>query len=642
MLKFIRLQEYKVMIYRLLLVYLFYAVSRFLFFIYNYSYLEIDSILEYVRLSYHGLAFDTTAIFYLNSVFVLFSMLPLVVNTRIGYQKFLCFVYFFTNLIGMVLNFVDLIYYKFNFSRTTVSEWDVIEHESNLPQMFTRFAVSYWHVFLLFILLAALWMYLYRKVKVHTKPYAKSLPAYILSSVFCFLIMATLMVGGIRGDFKYSTRPINLVDANRHVSKIQHADFVLNTPFAIIRTFNKITFKKVAFDLPKSEVDSLAQPIKTYQKIVPNKPNIVVFITESYSREYIGAFNDSTKIKDYVSYTPFLDSLATKSLIFNNAYANGRKSIHGMSSVLAGIPSFKDAFTSSPYANQDIESVVSILNNEGYDTSFFHGAPNGSMGFLGFSNILGFDQYYGKTEFNNDLLFDGVWGIWDAPFFQYTKEVLDGKTTPFFSTIFTVTSHEPYIIPKEFEGVFPKGTLPMHQCVGYTDFAFKQFFEAAKKEPWFDNTIFIITADHTNQIHYREQYLNTINRYAVPILIYTPNEEYIGVRSELAQQIDIYPTILNMIGYDKPFRSWGRSLVNNNTDRMPPYVMNFNGKNYQYIKGNIICIFDGVKAIGFYDVNDLKLEKNLIANRTKEMDAVELSCKAFLKDYFDRITDRNL
>ena len=163
----------------------------------------------------------------------------------------------------------------------------------------------------------------------------------------------------------------------------------------------------------------------------------------------MGAFNQNSNIPNYVSYTPFLDSLASKSLVFDNAFANGRKSIHGMSSVLAGIPSFKDAFTSSPYANQKIESVVSVLNLEGYDTSFFHGAPNGSMGFLGFSNILGFDHYYGKTEFGNDALFDGFWGIWDLPFFQFTKETIDTKKTPFFSTIFTVTSHEPYIIPDE-------------------------------------------------------------------------------------------------------------------------------------------------------------------------------------------------
>ena len=641
MIRFIRFQEYKVMIYRFLLVYLMYAISRFLFFVYNFSLLEIDSLSEYLRLSYHGLAFDTTSIFYLNSLFVVLSMFPLWINTHKIFQNILFIVYFLTNLIGIAFNFVDLIYYKFNYNRTTVSEWAVIENESNLLHMFFRFSISYWHVFLLFFIVSAFWMFLYKKVKVNKDPYSKGVISYILTSVFAFLLTATLMIGGIRGDFKKSTRPINLVDANRYVSKIQHADFVLNTPFAILRTFNKKTFKKVPYTVSESIIDRLVKPIKRYKNDQKARPNIVVFITESYGREYMGAFNQNTTIPNYKSYTPFLDSLASKSLVFDNAFANGRKSIHGMSSVLAGIPSFKDAFTSSPYAKQDIESVVSTLNSEGYDTSFFHGAPNGSMGFLGFSNILGFDHYYGKTEFDNDALFDGFWGIWDDPFFQFMKEELDDKQTPFFSTIFTVTSHEPYIIPDEYVGQFPKGNLPMHQCVGYTDFAFKQFFESAKMEPWFDNTIFIITADHTNQVDYKE-YLKPINRYAIPIMIYSSDEKYIGLNSDLAQQIDIYPTILNMIGYDKPFRSWGRSLVEESSTPTTPFVMNFIGQNYQFSKGNIICIFDGVKAIGFYDINDLGLEINLISNRTKEMNDVELSCKAFLKDYFDRIIDKNL
>src|SRR5690606_16437062 len=230
------------------------------------------------------------------------------------------------------------------------------------------------------------------------------------------------------------------------------------------------------------------------------------------------------------------------SLIFSNAYANGSKSIHGMSSVLAGIPSFKNAFTSSSYSKQDIQSLVSTLDEMGYDTSFFHGAPNGSMGFLGFGNILGFEHYYGMKEYNNDTDFDGSWGIWDEPFFQFTKNTLDNKTEPFFSTIFTVSSHEPYIIPEKYEGKFPKGYRPMHQTVGYTDFAYKKFFEAAKKEPWFENTIFVITADHVNQIHYRDYYGKVMNRSAVPILFYKPDGTYVGDNKELAQQIDIYPT----------------------------------------------------------------------------------------------------
>ena len=125
-------------------------------------------------------------------------------------------------------------------------------------------------------------------------------------------------------------------------------------------------------------------------------------------------------------------------------------------------------------------------------------------------------------------------------------------------------------------------------------------------------------------------------------MIYSPDNKYTGLNSTLSQQIDIYPTILDIVGYDKPFRSWGRSLVDESLTPTIPFAMNFNGQNYQYSKGNIICIFDGVKAIGFYDVNDLGLETNLISNRTKQMDDVELSCKAFLKDYFDRIIEKNL
>jgi phosphoglycerol transferase MdoB-like AlkP superfamily enzyme len=637
--KFIRISEYKVLFYRLLLVYVFYFISRLLFLIYNNSILKIPSISEFFRIYYHGLAFDTTAILYVNILFILLSILPLWINTKKSYQKMLFYVYFTFNLIAYATNFIDLIYYKYTYARTTIAAWDLVKHEANKGGMFFRFLTTYWHVFLLFVVLSILWVYLYKKVKIENVISIGDQKIYGLSSVFFLLLFATLIIGGIRGDFKKSTRPINLVDANRHVKKMEHADLVLNTPFAIIRTINVKTFKKVKYAVNENDLEKLIKPIKQFKNNESSTPNIVLFITESYGREYIGAFNKDSGIKDYVSYTPFIDSLSNESLIFTNAYCNGYKSIHGMSSVLSGIPSFKEAFTSSPYSKQEIQSLVSVLKSKGYDTSFFHGAPNGSMGFLGFGNILGFDHYYGKTEFNNDKEFDGSWGIWDEPFFQFMREVLDEKEKPFFSTIFTVSSHEPYIVPEKYNGKFPKGNIPMHESVGYTDYAFKKFFEEAKKEPWFNNTIFIITADHTNQIYY-DEYRKTVNRYAVPILFYTPNQKYKGVNKELAQQIDIYPTILDMIGYDKPFRSWGRSLINDSG--IEPYVMNYNSKNYQFIRGNYICIFDGKKAIGFYDINDKDLKVNKIKTRNKEMDTLEIACKAFLKDYFDRIIDKKL
>lgn len=645
MFKTIRLNEYKVFLYRIGLAYLFYFIARVLFYLYNKDLIEVSGIGEFLKLAYHGLTFDTPAILYVNSLFILLSLFPLFINTNKKYQKTLFYLYFITNLIAYATNYIDFIYYKIIYSRTTTSVLNSMENETNLTSLFLSFFIDYWHVVILFIIAAWLWVFLYKKVTV--KPFSithKS--SYVITSIIFVAIVTTLSIGGIRGDFKHSTRPITLVDANRHVKIPTQGDIVLNTPFSIIRTIGKNNFKKENF-VDTSVIENTFHPIKTYKNdtIVPPKTNVVLFILESYGREYIGAFNKNRDIKNYESFSPFLDSLAQHSLVFTNGFPNGRKSIHGMSSVLAGIPSFKVAFTSSSYSKQPIQSVVSAYNEMGYDTSFFHSAPNGSMGFLGFSNILGFDHYYGKTEYDNKYKgnddFDGFWGIWDEPFFQYMKEELDQKEEPFMATIFTVSSHSPYIIPEKYEDKFPKGYVDMHQCVGYTDYALKRFFEEAKKQPWFKNTVFAFTADHGNQVHY-DYYKKALNRNTVPIMFYYPRDNSIllGNNNELAQQIDIYPTLLDISGYNKPFRSWGRSLVSDTL--VKPFVMSHTSKLYQFMQGNYICIFDGNKSVGFYDINDKGLNHNLIANKNEEMLTIETACKAFIQDYMDRIIDRKL
>jgi phosphoglycerol transferase MdoB-like AlkP superfamily enzyme len=638
--KHFRLNEYKVLLYRLSLAYLFYFIARVLFYLYNADLMRVESVFDFASLSYYGLAFDTTAILYVNLLFIVLSIFPLWKNTSQGYQKFLFYLYFGSNLITYATNYIDFIYYKYTFARTTIVALDVLKHETNKSKLFLNFLIEYWHVFILFLLFSIIWIYLYKRVTVKAFKPTKWMP-YFGFSVVGFLLTVLLVIGGIRGgDFKKSTRPINLLDASRHVKNIVHSDLVLNTPFAIFRTLFTNGFAKVNYDgVNQQVIQSLVQPVKSYHNNPKTRPNVVVFIVESYGREYIGAFNKNVNIPNYKSHAPFIDSLAQHSMIFTNAYANGRQSIHGMSSVLAGIPSFKDAFTSSPYPKQKIESLVSTLKSEGYDTSFFHGAANGSMGFLGFSNILGIDHYYGRTEFNDDSQFDGFWGIWDEPFLQFMKNTLDKKTTPFFASVFTVSSHEPYNIPKEYKKRFKEGGVPIHKCAEYTDFALKRFFTEAKKKPWFDNTIFVLVADHCNQIYY-DEYQKPINRYAVPILIYKPNSKYVGVDNDWAQQIDIYPTILDMIGYDKPFRSWGRSLFDKNSS--PPFAINSTGTIYQFAKGNYICTFDGKNVLGFYDKDDKALKYNLIKTRNKEMDEIELNCKAFIEDYMNRVIDKKL
>ncbi len=637
-LKWNRNSEFIVLIYRILLVYIFYFIARLLFTIYNHDLIYVESIGEFLELAYYGLSFDTTAIIYVNLLFILLSALPFLINTNKGYQKLLFYIYFITNLVALSTNFLDFGYYRFNMSRSMSSVFEVIQHESNKSTLFFEFLKNYWHIFLLFFLSSVLWIYLYNLVRVK-QVQISSKPSYFLMSIPVFLILSACLVAGIRGDLKKSTRPKNMVDANKHVKRLELANVVLNTPFSIIRTMGMKNFKKVEF-VDQDYIAKNIKPIKFYNHHIQTQPNIVILIMESFGREYIGAFNKNSNIPGFQSYTPFLDSLANNSLICTNAYANGYKSIHAMASILAGIPSFKTAYTSSNYPNQKTQSMVSILNEEGYDTNFFHGAPNGSMGFLGFTNILGFKHYYGKTEYNNNADFDGVWAIWDEPFMSFMCQTLNSKESPFMATLFSASSHDPFKIPKKYEGKFPQGTVKIHQCIAYSDYAIKQFFEEAKKQPWYKNTIFVITADHCNTIAY-DEYRKRLNLSAIPILFYKPDNSLKGEQNQWTQQIDIFPTLMDLTGYTKPFRSWGNSLTDSESKNDAFYI-GYSGTSYHFAQGNYICQFDGTKTIGFYHKWDKDMTQNLINQPNDSMRIIEKNCKAFLQDYFDRIISHRL
>ncbi|MGC4130572.1 MAG: sulfatase-like hydrolase/transferase [Bergeyella sp.] len=634
-----RFQEIFALVYRIFLVFFFYQIARFLFWIFNRNLIKIDSVSDYFSLSYYGTAFDTTAILYVNSVFILLSLVPMVINSKKSYQKFLFWWYFITNGMTYAMNFGDFIYYRFSQSRLTSAVISVGENENNLGKVFVNAVLQNPLVLISFVLCIWFWIFLYKKVKITERKPQKLIP-YFISSILVLCGVATLVVGGIRGDFKHSTRPINLVDANKHVKNPLQANVVLNSVFSFFRTINKTNFHIVHF-VDDKFIEENIRPYKEYHRDISPKPNVVIFIMESFGKEYSGAFNRNTDIKNFVSYTPFFDSLASESLIFTNAFANGRQSIHGMSSVLAGIPSLTDAFTSSPYSNQKIQSIVSVCNEMGYDTGFFHGAPNGSMGFLGFGNILGFKHYFGKNEYHNDKDFDGMWAIWDEPFFQYFANNI-GKNQPFMATLFSASSHDPFKIPEKYKGKFRKGTLDIHEPIQYTDFALKKFFETASKKSWYQNTIFVITADHTNQTYYPE-YQKPMNRFAIPLLFFSPNPKFNlkGSDERLAQQIDIYPTLADLLGYNKKIRSWGRSLVSEKNE--DAIIVNSDAINEQMMIGNYIYIFDGKEVTGIYDKTDLALSKNILTkNPNPEQKLGIEKVKGWYQDYMDRVINRKL
>ena len=478
----LRLQEYFVLIYRILLAHIAYVFLRVLFVVFNNDIVQVYDLENFLFLSVLGLRFDSSAIAYSNLLFIFFSVLPLSFLRVKKHQFFSALLYFTSNSIFLILNFIDFAYYRFNLNRMMGNFLESISEENNKLRLIFHFLIQYLNLVLLFFLFLFIWIGLYKLVKVKEEKIENN-KIYYLSSIFGILISSALIVMMARGgDFRKSTRPITLIDSMDNLSKPVHSDVVLNTSFTIIRTWGKNSFKK-STRFNDLEVASQVKPIKNYNETeVIKKPNIVIFIIESMGREYWGELNKNRNIKNFKSFTPFLDSLSKHSLIFPNAFATSRKSIHAMPSVLAGVPSFEIAYTSSYYSRQKLESLVSISNALGYDTSFLHGAKNGSMGFQGFANTLGYDNYYGRDEFNNDEEYDGFWGIWDEPFLQFSKSILDDKNEPFLATIFTLSSHEPYIIPDKFKGIFDNGYLPIHKCVGYTDYSIRQFFKSLEKE----------------------------------------------------------------------------------------------------------------------------------------------------------------
>jgi phosphoglycerol transferase MdoB-like AlkP superfamily enzyme len=162
-------------------------------------------------------------------------------------------------------------------------------------------------------------------------------------------------------------------------------------------------------------------------------------------------------------------------------------------------------------------------------------------------------------EYNNNADFDGSWGIFDVPFMQYFAKELNKKKEPFFTTFFSLSSHPPYVLPKDYEHNHNK--IDILETIQYSDYALQQFFKSIENEDWYKNTLFIVTADHTSGVSYNKKYKNRIGRYAIPLLLFKGDGSLNGVNNNIVQQIDIMPTLLEEIHYNKPYFAFGKSIL---------------------------------------------------------------------------------
>lgn len=630
--------EYVVLLYQFGVMLFLYAICRLLFYWFNLALFPNISISELITIMRGGLKFDVAGLLYLNAAYLLLYIFPHPWKYSNGYQTFLRWWFIIINSIGLALNAIDFKYYPFILKRTTLGVYDILKNEENMGSLFFRFMLDYWYVYLIWGTLVFILVYLIRLVKPQPTPIKKWYVAYPFAIVM-LLMFSTLTVGGIRGDFKHSTRPITLSNAGEYVKSAEQVAIVVNTPFSVIRTAGNKSFTHMNFFKSDEEMNKEFNPIQTVATPASSmqKKNVMIIILESFAKEHFGIFNKTLEGGKYKGYTPFLDSLAGQSLIFTNAYANGRKSIDAMPSVLASLPALVLPYVVSDYSTNKVNSLATELGKQGYQTSFFHGAPNGSMGFLAFSKLAGFQKYFGKTEFNNDAEFDGMWGIWDEPFFQYWGREASKMKQPFFSAIFSVSSHHPFKVPSKYAGKFPKGPIPLNECVGYTDYSLRQFFNSIKHEPWFKNTLFVITADHSI-IPVHKEYMSNVNAFAIPLIFYTPDGSLKGSDDRLAQQIDIMPSVLSYLGYNKPFVAFGTNLMSKSE---VPFVLNYIGDEYQFMMGNLVIYFDGKKVNKVFDyVKDPTLQSNLFGKVDISKETAKM--KAVLQQYNNRMIANDL
>ena len=627
-----------VLAYRILLIMFLFSMCRIGFFLFNFKMFPGVTFAQFITLMKGGLTFDISAVVYINILFILLHILPFEIRYNDVYQSVLKYIYFITNGIAIAMNGMDFVYYRFVEKRATADVFQTFEHETNLVKLFFRFLYDYWPATLFTLFAWFLMVYLYNKVKTK-RPEPASKIAYYAVNILMIPVVIALVIGAARGGYKHSTRPITISNAARYVENPRDVAIVLNTPFSFFRTFDKKALVKFEF-FDNDKLTKLYNPHYIPSLIKPfSNENVVIIILESFAREYIGALNPGLEGGKYQGYTPFIDSLISVSLTFNVSIANGKKSIDAMPSILASVPSLETPYSISHYANNKINGLAELLKRKGYYTAFFHGAPNGSMGFDSFAKMAGFDDYFGLNQYPEKSDFDGIWGVWDEPFFKFFAQKLDSFKQPFLASIFSVSSHHPFKVPEKYAGKFKKGPAPIVEVVGYTDFALRELFDEISSRSWFKNTLFVITADHTNESIHKE-FQNNFGSYSIPIIFYKSGSDLRGIKNRIAQQIDIMPTVLNYLNYDEDYIAFGNNLLD---DSGESFAFNTSGSTYHlYMKDHILEMIDN-KPIGLFDYkNDIFLEKSLLGKDSELQLQMEEKMKAIIQTYNSRLIDNNM
>jgi len=402
----------------------------------------------------------------------------------------------------------------------------------------------------------------------------------IISETVAFLVVLILSFLMARGGFQM--KPLTLSDsANFGSPFLQH--LALNGVYTTLRTFYSMRensemegWKKRYCSSDEALQNGQMMIISPEREEVPDRKyplyrhfkygkkdfiplNVVIFVMESWSSKYVGAFGG---VEDA---TPFFSRLSKQSVLFKNFFANGQRSIESISAIITSIPPSGGMVLSKSgaLAQMPIKTLPSILKEKSYKTFFIHGAKQGSMGFNSLMKQTGIDTYIFKDDIAREGgRDDGVWGIYDEDTFLYADRLFERQSDHFFAVIFSLSSHAPYKLPSE-RFRYYKPEVPNYQFLNvlrYSDYALSRFFDEAAKKEYFNNTIFIILGDHTEGKSTRN---NLYEKFSVPCLLYSPSHLKPTVITKAVTQVDLVPTILDVLKSSDEYASFGQSAFSN-------------------------------------------------------------------------------
>jgi len=566
---------YTATVYQLAVAVVLLWLLRPVFYLYNSSLTGTVSLSHLLSLMWHGLAFDLSVLGYANCLFVAMRFLPAPFVTRRGWLRATDCVYYITNSLVLLIEMGDIPFFRYAGSRLRWSALVDMFHDPNISGIVLSYFGQYWWAFLGAAGVLALMVWLYRRVTVTPSVSLGYLPRTAL-----FVLAAGLTVWAIRGSL-CGGKPLAIGDATWHIDRNPEINIVLNSPFCVLRSLKGANTVQEYALLTPDELAGARNSVRSGAAGAPNRKNIMVITLESGGQLFIDRLNivpgDTAR-----HLMPFLDSIAAKSLSVVHTIATGKRSSEGITSIFGGFANFEPLiYMLSPYNANTVDAPARLLRDEGYATRFYFGGNRGSYSIDQTASNMGFTDVIDRDKYGDDDDFDGTWGIFDHAMARYAALDITSLGQPFMAGWFTINAHAPFTVPDDWRTDPYRYPDPcIERSIEYTDRSLRRFFEHARTQPWYDNTIFIITADHGCRDLKGTRYDTPYVMYHIPFIVYTPDGsiEPRVIDDRVMSQIDISPTILGLVGYDKPYVSVGVDILDDTAEH---YAANLSNNQYQ-------------------------------------------------------------